>query len=85
VRAHMKTIEDRTTGARLMVRTFGMDVLTGAKPVFALIDEIHLLGSVPYAADVIRQIRGGMLPFPESCLVMITTQSDHPPAGGVPV
>lgn len=81
VRAHMKTIEDRTTGARLMVRTFGMDVLTGAKPVFTLIDEIHLLGSVPYAADVIRQIRGGMMPFAESCLVMITTQSDHPPAG----
>lgn len=81
VREHLKTIEDRTNGARLMVRTFGMQVLTGAKPVFCLIDEIHLLGSIPYAADVIRQIRGGMLPFPESCLVMITTQSDHPPAG----
>lgn len=81
VQDHKKTIRDRTTNARLMVRTFGMDVLTGAKPVFALIDEIHLLGQIPYAKDVIRQIRGGMLPFPESCLVMITTQSDHPPAG----
>jgi phage terminase large subunit-like protein len=81
VQDHKKTIRCRVTNARLMVRTFGMDVLTGAKPVFALIDEIHLLGSIPYAKDVIRQIRGGMLPFPESCLVMITTQSDHPPAG----
>jgi phage terminase large subunit-like protein len=78
---HKKTIKCRVTGAKLMVRTFGMDVLTGAKPVFALIDEVHVLGSVPYAADVIRQIRGGMMPFPESALVMITTQSDHPPAG----
>jgi phage terminase large subunit-like protein len=78
---HKKTIRDRKTGTRLMVRTFGMDVLTGAKPIFALIDEVHILGSVPYAADVIRQIRGGMLPFPESVLVMITTQSDHPPMG----
>ncbi|MES2814456.1 MAG: terminase TerL endonuclease subunit [Pseudomonadota bacterium] len=78
---HKKTIRDRKTGTRLMVRTFGMDVLTGAKPIFALIDEVHILGSIPYAADVIRQIRGGMLPFPESCLVMITTQSDHPPVG----
>ncbi len=78
---HKKTIRDRKTGTRLMVRTFGMDVLTGAKPIFALIDEVHILGSIPYAADVIRQIRGGMLPFPESCLVMITTQSDHPPMG----
>jgi phage terminase large subunit-like protein len=81
VQDHKKTIRDRVTNARLMVRTFGMDVLTGAKPIFALIDEVHILGSMPYAADVIRQIRGGMMPFPESVLVMITTQSDHPPAG----
>lgn len=79
--ANQKTIKDRTNGARLMVRTFGMDVLTGAKPIFCLIDEIHLLGTVHYAADVIRQIRGGMMPFAESVLVMITTQSDHPPTG----
>ena len=79
--AHQKTIKDRTNQTRLMIRTFGMDVLTGAKPIFCLIDEIHILGSVPYAADVIRQIRGGMMPFPESLLAMITTQSDHPPEG----
>lgn len=81
VQDHKKTIVDRITKTRLMVRTFGMDVLTGAKPIFCLIDEIHILGAIPYAADVIRQIRGGMLPFPESVLVMITTQSDHPPQG----
>lgn len=81
VREHQKEIRCRATGSRLMVRTFGMDVLTGAKPVFTIIDEIHLLGNIAYAADVIRQIRGGMLPFPESVLVMITTQSDHPPSG----
>lgn len=81
VQDHKKTIRDRVTNARLMVRTFGMDVLTGSKPIFALIDEVHILGAIPYAPDVIRQIRGGMMPFPESVLVMITTQSDHPPAG----
>ena len=81
VREHIKTIECRVTGARLMVRTFGMDVLTGVKPVLVILDELHILGSVAYAADVIRQLRGGMLPFPESLFVMITTQSDHPPAG----
>lgn len=81
VREHTKTIEDRKNKSRLMVRTFGMDVLTGAKPVFCLIDEIHILGNVPYAKDVMRQIRGGMLPFPDALLVMITTQSDKPPAG----
>lgn len=76
-----KTIYDRQNKSRLMVRTFGMNVVTGAKPVFCLIDEVHLLGSIPYAADVIRQIRGGMMIFPEAVLVMITTQSDHPPDG----
>lgn len=81
VREHVKTIECRVTGARLMVRTFGMDVLTGVKPVLVVLDEVHLLGTISYAADVIRQLRGGMLPFQESLFVMITTQSDHPPAG----
>jgi len=81
VREHLKTIECRVTGARLMIRTFGMDVLTGVKPVLVILDELHILGGVAYAADVIRQLRGGMLPFPESLFVMITTQSDHPPAG----
>jgi phage terminase large subunit-like protein len=81
VQDHLKTIRDRTTKSRLMIRTFGMDVLTGCKPVLTIIDELHILGSVAYAADVIRQIRGGMMPFPESLLLMITTQSDHPPAG----
>lgn len=81
VRGHIKTIEDRVTRSRLMVRTFGTDVLTGCKPSLVLIDEVHVLGGVPYAADVLRQIRGGLMPFPESLLVMISTQSDHPPAG----
>lgn len=78
---NLKTINDRVTKARLMVRTFGTDILTGSKPVFALIDELHELGRLPYAADVIRQVRGGMMPFPEALLVMITTQSDHVPQG----
>lgn len=81
VRDHKMTIVCRVTKARLMIRTFGMDVLTGSKPIFCLIDEVHILGMIANAADVVRQIRGGMLPFPDSLLVMITTQSDHPPAG----
>lgn len=81
IREHKSMIECRVTGARLMIRTFDAKVLTGCKPVFCLIDETHELGKIPYAADVFRQIRGGMLPFPESLLMQITTQSDHEPAG----
>lgn len=81
VRDHIKTIEDRLTGAKLKIKTFDMKVTTGSKPVFVLIDEIHLLSAVSYASRVVGQIRGNMLANPEALLVMITTQSDQPPAG----
>lgn len=80
VRDHLKMIECQVTGARLMIRTFGMDVLTGVKPVLVILDELHLVGGMHYADDVMRQVRGGLI-FPESLLVMITTQSDHMPQG----
>jgi phage terminase large subunit-like protein len=33
------------------------------------------------ASSAIRQLRGGMMPFPESFLMFISTQSEDPPAG----
>lgn len=81
IRDHVQTIECRVTGSQLMIKTFSADVLTGCKPIFCIIDEIHVLGSMAKAADVIRQVRGGMIPFREALLLMITTQSDHEPAG----
>ncbi len=81
VQDHKSTIKDMVTGARLMIRTFDAKVLTGVKPIFVLVDETHELGKIAYAADVFRQIRGGLAPFPEALLVQITTQSDREPAG----
>ena len=81
VQDHKKAIVCRVTKATLRVRTFAPDVMTGQMPVFVLLDEVHLLGSKSKAAEVIRQIRGGFLPFPESLFIMITTQSEEPPAG----
>lgn len=78
---HKKTIVDRVNGAKLKVKTFDMKVLTGSKPVFVLLDELHIMSTYSYASRVIGQIRGGLLPNPESLLVIITTQSDQPPAG----
>lgn len=78
---HTKTIRDRTNGAKLKIKTFDTKVLVGVKPVGVLIDELHELGKVANAAKVLRQIRGGILPFAEGFLVFITTQSDDPPAG----
>jgi phage terminase large subunit-like protein len=81
VQEHLKKIVDRRTKAALKIKTFDMKVMTGAKPVFVLLDELHIMSQFAYASRVLGQIRGGLLPNPESLLVMITTQSDEPPAG----
>jgi phage terminase large subunit-like protein len=78
---HTKTILDRRNKARLKIKTFDMKVITGSKPVFVLLDELHLMATINGAARIIGQIRGGLLPNPEAVLIMITTQSDEPPAG----
>jgi phage terminase large subunit-like protein len=78
---HTKTITDRRNKARLKVKTFDMKVVTGSKPAFILLDELHLMAAINGAGRIIGQIRGGMLPNPEAVLVMITTQSDQQPAG----
>jgi phage terminase large subunit-like protein len=58
-----------------------MRVMTGSKPVVVIVDELHVMSAYSYASRVIGQIRGGLLPNPESLLIFITTQSDQPPAG----
>lgn len=78
---HTKTITDRLNKAKLKIKTFDMKVATGVKPAGILIDEIHLLSSISGASRVIGQLRGGMISNPEAFLIMITTQSDQPPAG----
>ncbi|MEM6381095.1 MAG: terminase large subunit [Pseudomonadota bacterium] len=81
VRDHNKTIVDLVTKAQLKIKTFDLKVVTGSKPVFVLLDELHLMGVMRAASRILAQIRGGLLPNPESCLVMITTQSDDAPTG----
>ena len=81
IRDHIKTIEDLVTGNELKVKTFDMKVSTGTIPKAVLIDELHILGSMHFAARVIGQIRGGLITRPDSFLGFITTQSDEPPAG----
>lgn len=79
---HIKRITYRgPVRSTLQVKTFDADILTGSKAIGVLIDELHLLGRIASAARVLGQLRGGLLPFPEAFIVMITTQSDEPPAG----
>ncbi|MER2263511.1 terminase large subunit [Methylobacterium oxalidis] len=81
IQEHIKTITDRRTKAKLKIKTFDSSVLTGVKPVGVLVDELHEIAKSPSATNVIRQIRGGLLPNPEGFLVFITTQSDGRPQG----
>lgn len=78
---HTKTISDRLNRARLKIKTFDMKVATGSKPAGVLLDELHLMASMADAGRVIGQLRGGMIANPEAFLIIITTQSDKPPAG----
>lgn len=81
-RHHLKTILHRETKAVLEIMTFDPSVLTGQKiSGGALIDELHVCAKMAKAPKALRQIRGGMLPFPEAFLAFITTQSDEPPVG----
>lgn len=81
VQEHVKTITHRVTNASLKVTTFDPSVATGGKYSGWLLDELHLLGAVPYAARVIAQLRGARVAIPESFGVIITTQSDVQPSG----
>ncbi len=87
VQQHLKRITYRGTktepgtGARLRIKTFSEEILTGPRPAGMLLDELHLLGKDAKAANIIGQIRGGMVSNLSAFLVMLTTQSDEPPAG----
>lgn len=78
---HLKTIHDLLNGSKLRIKTFDMRVLTGSKPVGILIDELHIMSLSSYASRVVGQMRGGLLANREGFLLIITTQSDQPPAG----
>jgi phage terminase large subunit-like protein len=81
IQEHRKTIRDRVTKAFIKIKTFDMKVMTGSKPLIVLIDELHIMGSIHFASRVIRQIRGALVRRKDSLLIIISTQSDEPPAG----
>jgi phage terminase large subunit-like protein len=81
VREHLKTIIHRETKAELEIMSFDPAVVTGRKVAGALIDELHVIAKMKGAASSIRQLRGGMVPFPEAFLAFITTQSEEAPSG----
>jgi phage terminase large subunit-like protein len=80
VREHLKTVEHRGSGCRLLIKSFAMDIATGTKPAAVLMDEAWLL-SDDNAPRVVGQLRGGMAASPEGVFIQISTASDKPAAG----
>ena len=81
VQDHLKSITRKTTGTKLDVKSFDTSIVTGEIPVLTIIDELHELGKKAKAAAVMQQIRGGGITKQGGQVLMITTQSDEPPAG----
>jgi phage terminase large subunit-like protein len=81
VQRHLKRITDRRNSATLEVMSFDPAVLTGQKPAGILLDELHVVASNAKAASAVGQLRGGMIAYSESFLVIISTQSEVQPAG----
>lgn len=81
VQEHVKTITYRRSKAKLKVTTWDPQVATGGKFAGWLLDELHLLGKSPMTARILGQIRGARSAIPESFGIIITTQSEDPPAG----
>lgn len=81
VQDHLKCITRRKTGTQLDVKTFDTSIVTGEIPILTIIDELHELGKKAKAQAVMQQIRGGGITKQGGQVLMITTQSDEPPAG----
>jgi len=81
VQDHLKCFTRVKTGTRLDVMTFDTTIVTGEIPILTIIDEVHELGKKAKAAAVMQQIRGGGITMQGGQVLMITTQSDEPPAG----
>ncbi len=81
VQDHLKCITRRKTGTELEVKTFDTSIVTGEIPVLTIIDEVHEIGKKAKGAAVMQQIRGGGITMQGGQVLMITTQSDEPPAG----
>lgn len=80
-RDHIKTIENRVTGAKLVVRAADENIVTGSISTYTLLDESHIVGSMAAAPELFTEIRGALTSRPDGFFGQITTQSKERPSG----
>lgn len=78
---HIRVINHRTTGLTLAVKAADVDVITGGKQAYTLVDEVHVFSSRKDAEKSYTEIRGALAARPDGFFAQITTQSKDPPAG----
>jgi phage terminase large subunit-like protein len=81
IQDNIRRITHTKNGSYLQIKAADLDVVTGSKPLGALIDETHQFASKSHAADVFLEIRGALAARPDGFLIQISTQSKTPPAG----